>query len=212
MQNNTENDDWTIVKNGSRRGTKSKALSKKVGHDEKLKSNNTTLEVAPEIEKSDIESIITIIHTNVAALEGMQFAKDAIDQVLSHIRNSANSSFAKTLQITALGIGNFTDTINSQWQFAFLLLLLKTLRDSASFTEVSLSCFEPQFGPNELRICKTLDIEVLKENNKGLFDLGDDNGDTWRVYYMPHCPYRLYCNLLWSTWFALPNTILIGNR
>ena len=28
---------------------------------------------------------------------------------------------------------------------------------------------------------------------------------------MPHCPYRLYCNLLWENWYNLSNIIIYGN-
>jgi len=31
------------------------------------------------------------------------------------------------------------------------------------------------------------------------------------LFYMPHCPMRLYCNVLWSHWESLDSTIVYGN-
>eukprot|EP01034_Spumella_vulgaris_P026250 gene26250-32796_t len=31
------------------------------------------------------------------------------------------------------------------------------------------------------------------------------------LFFMPHCPYRLYCNLLWQNWSQLSNTVILGN-
>eukprot|EP00984_Skeletonema_dohrnii_P000759 scaffold221_cov113-Skeletonema_dohrnii-CCMP3373.AAC.3 len=31
------------------------------------------------------------------------------------------------------------------------------------------------------------------------------------LFYMPHCPMRLYCNVLWSQWESLDSTIIYGN-
>lgn len=31
------------------------------------------------------------------------------------------------------------------------------------------------------------------------------------LFYMPHCPMRLYCNVLWSHWDQLDTTIIFGN-
>ena len=32
------------------------------------------------------------------------------------------------------------------------------------------------------------------------------------LFYMPHCPYRLYCNLLWANWHSLHKIFILGNR
>lgn len=32
------------------------------------------------------------------------------------------------------------------------------------------------------------------------------------IFYMPHCPYRLYCNILYSYWDCLNSIIIVGNR
>eukprot|EP01040_Poterioochromonas_malhamensis_P004788 gene4788-5140_t len=31
------------------------------------------------------------------------------------------------------------------------------------------------------------------------------------IFYMPHCPYRLYCNILYSYWDCLNSIIIVGN-
>ena len=32
------------------------------------------------------------------------------------------------------------------------------------------------------------------------------------LFYMPHCPYRLYCNLLWANMSCLDELVILGNR
>ena len=31
------------------------------------------------------------------------------------------------------------------------------------------------------------------------------------LFYMPHCPYRLYNNILWANWDALDEVLILGN-
>ena len=78
----------------------------------------------------------------------------------------------------------------------------------------------------EIAVCESLGIKVVLENRKGKHSAADlrsigsstkeravvNEGLT--LFYLPHCPYRLYCNLLWANWNAqaLQNIYIIGNR
>lgn len=68
--------------------------------------------------------------------------------------------------------------------------------------------YDPMFTAKELKVCQTLGFKVSTENLKGKHEAV--SGPT--LFFMPHCPHRLYINLLWANWNRLDNLIILGNR
>lgn len=113
--------------------------------------------------------------------------------------------------IVALGIGRLvTMSTNSSWQCALLLLL----KESSSCLDIKY--FEPLVDVDDLELMKRFGLENDNQNEKGLIfrlieaKLSVNEGKV--LIYMPHCPYRLYCNIIWSFWGNLDRLLLIGNR
>lgn len=105
--------------------------------------------------------------------------------------------------IIALGIGSISQYINSMWQFALLVLLKER------FEDVKVLSFDPVASKIDQDISLTFGVDVLKENLKGNYNLSEEDRI---IYYMPHCPYRLYCNVIWNHWSNLSKIVIIGNR
>lgn len=88
--------------------------------------------------------------------------------------------------------------------------------------------YEPCILPVERDLLQTVfHVFVLESNDYGklnVHSMRQDNhipGATTRtgsgekvsktLFYMPHCPMRLYCNVLWSHWGCLDSTVIFGN-
>ena len=72
----------------------------------------------------------------------------------------------------------------------------------------SFTIYDPMFTTKELRVCEALGFKVSTANLKGKHEAA--SGPT--LFFMPHCPHRLYINLLWANWNRLDNLIILGNR
>jgi len=73
--------------------------------------------------------------------------------------------------------------------------------------------FDPLFGRLERAVCASLGFSVCESNRKGKHNVSNivSSGSGRALFFMPHCPYRLYCNLLWSNWQQLDCLVIIGN-
>jgi hypothetical protein len=71
------------------------------------------------------------------------------------------------------------------------------------------SVFDPVFTENEKAVCTSLGMRVSDVNLMG-YHRAVETGRT--LFFMPHCPYRLYGNVLWTNWDILPNIFILGNR
>ena len=82
--------------------------------------------------------------------------------------------------------------------------------------------FDPKFSETECEVCRKLGLQVRDHNTRGKHKIGSDrkndgfdlNDSVNTLFFMPHCPYRLYCNLLWSNWEkeSLQKLFILGNR
>ncbi len=59
----------------------------------------------------------------------------------------------------------------------------------------------------DLELYGQLGISVLRVNTKGKHAVENQT-----LFFMPHCPYRLYCNVLWANWQNLDYAHIFGNR
>lgn len=75
-------------------------------------------------------------------------------------------------------------------------------------TEVQI--FDPLFTSKEHEVCRLLDLTVSNENLKGKHSTENTSNPT--LFFMPHCPYRLYVNVLWKNWENLEKVFILGNR
>ena len=109
-----------------------------------------------------------------------------------------------SIDMICFGLGRISSSDSAAIQFSLLLHLQETLSPSIELVE----CFDPLFGKNEINICHKFNISVYGDNSRGIFKA---NGGRV-LFYMPHCPYRLYSNVIWSHREHLSNICILGNR
>ena len=108
------------------------------------------------------------------------------------------------LSLILLGIGPFGNR-QSFIQMCYSIALKKRLSQFYNLTQVS--AFDPCFTDFENKLLVSFGVSIIKENNFGKISSSNN-----AVFYMPHCPFQLYNNVLWSNWDRLQQTIIIGNR
>ena len=123
-----------------------------------------------------------------------------------------------TVRVVAFGIGKFTSNEISLLQFALLLCLL----DDEVHSELKAPSviFDPLCGERERLVCSAFNIKTLEENIHGKFDAMkfghsvDEDRDPCKklsLFYMPHCSYSPYGNVLWCNWSCLSSISILGN-
>jgi hypothetical protein len=123
--------------------------------------------------------------------------------------------FQKVKRLVVLGLGSFSQSANAVHQLALLLQLIETY---LSFHPVFIEIYDPVMSENDQTLCSQLGFRVLTENKQGRHAphktnyCDDDEEEEAVLYYMPHCPYRLYCNVLWDHWPRIQQVVILGNR
>ena len=76
---------------------------------------------------------------------------------------------------------------------------------------IRVAIFDPVMTPEETRVCTdTLQFSIMPNNSYG--KIGNEDKNVISIYYMPHCPYQLYNNILWANWDRLQRVVVVGNR
>lgn len=103
-------------------------------------------------------------------------------------------------EIVCYGIGQFSQSVTSRYQFAFLLLLRDHLK-------AKLFLYDPILSILETSLSDQLNFQCIKINEEGKRLI---NCDT--LFFLPHCPKQLLNNILWTNWNNnLTKCIIIGN-
>ncbi|CAM9545165.1 unnamed protein product, partial [Chrysoparadoxa australica] len=124
--------------------------------------------------------------------------------------------------VVCYGLGSFSgDCIsggqghNARYQVAAALLLRSKLeglvarapRESKSgSSRVPMEFFDPVTTRVEQAVLEQLGFEVQSIDREGKHWVSVPT-----LFFMPHCPMRLYSNLLWANWASLGNLLLLGN-
>ncbi|OUM61732.1 hypothetical protein PIROE2DRAFT_27112, partial [Piromyces sp. E2] len=105
--------------------------------------------------------------------------------------------------IVSYGVGNFTKSRISQFQFALCILLKSNLKLNGK-----VYFYDPVFTEVEKEVINNYGFEVIEENEHGRRNI-----NKMTLFYMPHCNYNLYNNVLGTNWELdkLSKLILIGN-
>lgn len=170
-----------------------------------------------------VEDIINEFSPLLATLKKSDYLK----RVLLSLVKTAPEGFSMMI---SLGVGNVLSSQSSLLQFALVLSIReswqlsvadapllnvnhcdvsKTLSlDGDISNDLKYQIFDPLFSAKESLVCRCLGLFVSDENKKGKHKAA--KGPT--LFFMPHCPYRLYVNLLWENWDNLENVIILGNR
>jgi hypothetical protein len=113
----------------------------------------------------------------------------------------------KVEQIVCYGIGNLsTSSSASMWQLACALTIRNFLQKGDE--SIPLLFYDPCTTPSEAFLLRSKwNIQVLSENERGKRLVHGVS----TLFFMPHCPLRLYDNVLWANWDMLDKVVLFGN-
>lgn len=140
--------------------------------------------------RSELELGLSRLRSHCAGL-----CSRVTQQVMTHDYDGGEHA-----DLICLGIGGFSSSQTALLQLVLALHLKETLLPSQSLI------YDPCFTSQESEICRYFGFEVLTENLYGKYEIQRKT-----VFYMPHCPYRLYCNVLWRNKNRLCDLTIIGN-
>lgn len=133
-----------------------------------------------------------------------------------------NNDEKRIHSILSLGIGSPSHSISSLWQFCLLLVLKK-------YFPTFFYIYDPLMSSEDQELCtyyhiNYLNFHSISENKNENYFLWSNSrilssflpsfpleSDEYILFYMPHCPYKLYCNVLWSFWPLLSQVLILGN-
>ena len=203
-------EDWTFVGKKAKSTTSSgKKQQKSTGRDSSVQPRNKKNmkdnqhhhdEEKPTRTDVEYQQMITVA---CESLMRTDFCTLMFESLFLHLNNCHT--------IIGLGLGSFVSSSSSLLQLAFTLSLrdecIRLLSPEGNIKTFSTTVFDPMFSSLERRLCESLHLFVSVDNKKGMHHA---HGST--IFFMPHCPYRLYCNLLWENWDNLDHVFIIGNR
>ena len=123
-------------------------------------------------------------------------------------------------EIVCYGIGNFGASSNHSapmWQLACALAIREDLCSKEAIPEILY--FDPCMTEQESAFLKQRNVSVISENERGKRhvkrSIDDDDKDnqhrTQTLFFMPHCPLKLYTNLFHTNWHQLNRIVVFGN-
>jgi len=130
------------------------------------------------------------------------FELQIIKPLIQYYRSKENPEYFD-VDIVSYGIGNFTKSRISQYQFALCILLKLNLKLNGK-----VYFYDPVFTKIEKEVIKNYGYENIEKNENG-----KRNIEKMTIFYMPHCNYNLYNNVLgtYCEFDKLSKLILIGN-
>jgi hypothetical protein len=169
-------------------------------------------EAEAEVAPVDVGEVLARLEVLKGHIGQTELYKDLLKALAERRTQGHSNKAAATSRIVAFGIGRFASSNIALLQLALLLCLLRdeVRNGNVESTETSY-IFDPMCDVNEEEICSKLGLETLKENIHGKFDATSTMDGATTLFYMPHCPYSLYGNVLWRNWDHLEDITIIGN-
>lgn len=213
----SDSNEQSKIKNNKSKGNElPKHKSKIRDADEKMSFPNSS------IIKNDADSILEIQRFVEKVINAMQNLRETnLFKFLSLKMETDNSCFSA---VVCLGVGNFSTSNSSFWQFVLYLCLRRKFLFRSEVDTGSLHhdlfeekinddsfLYEPTILEFERRVCKSLGVYVSHENLFGQCKIANHNNEKV-LFFMPHCPYQLYCNLIWTNCTDLDCLCILGNR
>lgn len=215
MDGKGEADEWTVVtrrssasRNSSSSNAPGRASGGQTARNKSKKNGPSSAGIADACCKLDVDfdlesTYIEIVTDLVPKLQDSSFLKAC----LTELQNCCYE------RIVALGIGRCNNP-SSKLQTAFLCCLVKDLleRNSRADATADLICtvIDPIYTEKDISLCSRLGFSVERVSTRG--KISPESASIKTLYYMPHCPYRLYCNVTWSHRNHCENALILGNR
>lgn len=228
-----EHDEWTIVKikknnksHGSNNNNKRNNAKKK-----NTKKSNIVIDNNDDDDGSSYDDVMKTINTTIIELKRSSYYNKLIETIKTSLESKNSNNISNNIsnnndddtceyklkEIVSLGIGSFSKSPSALLQLVMTLCLAQEFLhdndDSKEANKYNCIVFDPIFNDVEVLVCNSLGLNASKENKFGKHNAVHDNDSQYKttLFFMPHCPYRLYCNLLWQNWSNLANLIIYGN-
>ncbi len=206
----TDSGEWTVIKkSGGKVANSSK--SKQIKRKSALTS--ALIRSAVEVDSSPVAvtKLREAVDKTIVALRKTEFYADCLSKFIeaSNIDTSIEAKGEFYEAIVSLGIGNFSESQSSLLQLSFIICISEDLGLLENVFKKSI-IFDPVMNELEIKVCDSYHLAVSTDNLKGKHEAITTNNKK-TLFFMPHCPYRLYCNLLWQNWYKLSDIVIFGN-
>jgi len=152
----------------------------------------------------DQEKLRLLILATEEKISSTEFLRDLFDNI-KHIVSFGDINIFKLL---VLGIGSFRDSI-SILQFSLALKLRSQLQSlCGNCVRFVSEIFDPMCSESDKVVFNEYAFQFSDKNLVGKYPIDEKEVV---FFFMPHCPYRLYNNVLWSSWFNLARVFILGN-
>jgi len=158
--------------------------------------------------------------THDSALQRVQIAIEAMrgSELVTHAYSQMHDKLPASIgACITLGVGSFSRSGTALLQLAFIVSLLERVRGDSEIkaepgeeprrVDTGAVIFDPLFTAVEISVCEALGFQASVDNLKGRHSC-----ETCTLFFLPHCPYQIYSNVLYSNWDQLDRILLIGNR
>ncbi|KAH8241226.1 hypothetical protein KR032_002778 [Drosophila birchii] len=159
------------------------------------KSESDYLNDCPDVNVEKFQPRLERLCTEMCQSDYFLVAMEALQQQVEALKRPLK-------RIVCLGLGPFSRTHQALHQAAFVVSLQRHYKINEALY------FDPVFRDTEEELIRLFDGCVMSEDCAGR-----DEATVPTLYYLPHCPYALMHNILWSNWQRdqLPNVLLIAN-
>lgn len=204
-------------------------------HDDCIKTNFNDNDV-----KQNIDDVLDRLQKTIDELllsSYLEFVFETIHEIVS--RNGV--TFNSILGLGLGTLSSPTSILQLAMYLCLCRKLLLDVTDNSDYLHNSRVVYDPNMTSYDRSVCERLGITVLSTNLKGKHRvnnykaitnhngcnafthiISDDpsivdtdrqsDGGCCTLFFLPHCPYRLYCNLLWENWQDLDKLFILGNR
>ncbi|KAF2368677.1 Sensitivity To Red Light Reduced-like SRR1 [Trinorchestia longiramus] len=106
-------------------------------------------------------------------------------------------------QILSYGLGSPSTNRNSRTQLAVLLQVSTALECPKTLL------YDPVFEPGDIKLLNDYKLSVMNRNEECFRSVQERT-----IFYMPHCCWAMYNNVLWANWTPskLRHVIIVGNN
>jgi hypothetical protein len=231
-------DDWTTIKSKRSGSVKKKQPLLHIGEQNKVHRSSQLLDALKkdDVDDSKIEDVISKCFKSSLAIEKTSFFEGVIKElrlvslqcetIISLGIGKICSSPSSLLQLAMVISIQKELSASEEILESFSAIAIDSSPSSASEVynhdgniktavasikskyDFKVNIFDPLFSDKECEVCRSLGFMVSDANLKGKHP----SLETMTLFFMPHCPYRLYVNLLWANWDNLENVVILGNR
>lgn len=217
--------EWQVVQKSLNKKSKKKGSTANPIHRKaeanlsKIKLQHLQLEKEDEKSTVSTDLVMSKIENSIRCLQ----QSSLFASTCAAIDSTTTDKFKS---IICLGIGNFSTSANCLLQLSLYISLRtkyldnnesnvqKDSNDNSNNFRTQSFLYDPMLTEIEKSICFQLGISVCEENLHGqyLVSSKDEAIDEKVLFFLPHCPYQLYCNLLWTNVAELHRIYILGNR